>query len=484
MKTLLPLFVLMATGLSFGQTLHLKVESYDIESPIYSDRFLMGHLDAQGRLQGTFRSYYMYGNDTTCIFRGTMRDGVLVDTAYWYSQKNVVRRKAVFGGQGLSTEHVLDNGYDLGLPGVQHGPDLQWERTGQKEPYLVSAERYSNGKYDGPQMHYFENGRVRIQEEYRAGKKHGTYTENFPSGALHVVGNYADGFKKGPWHTFEEDGKQETNWYDGLKDYPDSTHHYAADKKTLEERELFTDKNTVAHSIYERGVLVRTFDSRYSMMNGKEITYYPNGQKRTEVVYEYDDPIGSHKSWYPNGQQKEEYVQQWDGREGAYRSWYENGRLKAKGQYSEGVKTGVWEHYSPTGKKIAKPTPEMEWDEESVEVARSIEVVEEGPFQDRIYTYVEVLPSVGFVSGKELYSRDLSKERTLKFLRRYKTIHAEVSVNGWKTTYKVLTPMEKEQAKLLEDYLAREFSWTQLERFGRRLSCKVNLVLEIDPSRK
>lgn len=72
---------------------------------------------------------------------------------------------------------------------------------------LFIEENYKNGKLHGDFKRWFENGNLAIEAQYANGKSHGELTEYYENGNKKEEGNYIDGkyFVKNFW---DENGEQ------------------------------------------------------------------------------------------------------------------------------------------------------------------------------------------------------------------------------------------------------------------------------------
>lgn len=87
---------------------------------------------------------------------------------------------------------------------------------------------------------------------------------------------------------------------------------------------------------------------------GKDVIYYPNGQKFIESNYKNGRPDGLRVEYYENGQKKEE-GNIIDGKmEGLWVEWYRNGQKKSECHWKDGKKDGLSVWWYENGKKKFK----------------------------------------------------------------------------------------------------------------------------------
>ena len=84
--------------------------------------------------------------------------------------------------------------------------------------------------------------------------------------------------------------------------------------------------------LVERGGLLYEVNSD-KPFSGEGVSYYSNGQKKSEVTFKDGKEDGLSSSWWENGQKKSEVTFK-DGKEdGFFTYWYENGQKEYEGTY-------------------------------------------------------------------------------------------------------------------------------------------------------
>lgn len=86
----------------------------------------------------------------------------------------------------------------------------------------------------------------------------------------------------------------------------------------------------------------------------KRITYYENGNKKSEYEYKNGKKHGKFAKWYESGEKEEEGELFEDNDHGTITHWYKDGKVKGKGTFDKG--TGTWTEYYPDGRKKAVGT--------------------------------------------------------------------------------------------------------------------------------
>ena len=83
--------------------------------------------------------------------------------------------------------------------------------------------------------------------------------------------------------------------------------------------------------LVERGGLLYEVNSD-KPFSGEGVSYYSNGQKKSEVTFKDGELDGKWTLWYENGQKSQEEIYE-DGKEIERLTWYENGQKEYEGTY-------------------------------------------------------------------------------------------------------------------------------------------------------
>ncbi|MFC1757352.1 toxin-antitoxin system YwqK family antitoxin [Planctomycetota bacterium] len=84
--------------------------------------------------------------------------------------------------------------------------------------------------------------------------------------------------------------------------------------------------------------------------HGKWTAWYPNGEKRMEGEFQYDQPSGPFVWWHNNGQKSLEAMYSAGKKKGVWTWWHENGMRSIRGAYANGSPTDRWTWWHETGK--------------------------------------------------------------------------------------------------------------------------------------
>ena len=65
-------------------------------------------------------------------------------------------------------------------------------------------EHFKDGKFNGEQLYYYDNGQVKEKITYNLGEVVGTYYSYHKNGELNYTGAFTDGKKNGEWNRYDE----------------------------------------------------------------------------------------------------------------------------------------------------------------------------------------------------------------------------------------------------------------------------------------
>ena len=163
--------------------------------------------------------------------------------------------------------------------------------------------------YSGPAFKLHDNGKLRLELNYKDGKVDGSYKSYYENGELKIESFLMDGKKDGIHKTYYENGQLE-------QESP-----YKNDKR-----------------------------------DGFARAYHENGQPKLEGSFKNDKLVGITKMYYENGQLKSEAIYK-DGKlDGIKKDFYSNGQLKSEAIYKDGKRDGPQKSYDENGKLIVKRT--------------------------------------------------------------------------------------------------------------------------------
>ena len=118
-----------------------------------------------------------------------------------------------FGLHGIQTGERIEVNYKEGKP---DGLQTKWHENGQQS----SETNYKDGKLDGLQKYWHPNGQKSGETNYKDDKREGLQKYWHPNGQKSEESNYKDGKRDGLWVEWHEDGqkKSEINYKDGKRE--------------------------------------------------------------------------------------------------------------------------------------------------------------------------------------------------------------------------------------------------------------------------
>ncbi len=83
--------------------------------------------------------------------------------------------------------------------------------------------------------------------------------------------------------------------------------------------------------------------------DGKQTTWYENGQKKIEQTFKGGLRDGKRISWYENGHKSYECTYKNGEKDGKWTQWHYNGNKLSEGTYKDGYKNGKWTEWWDNG---------------------------------------------------------------------------------------------------------------------------------------
>lgn len=223
---------------------------------------------------------------------------------------------------------------------------------------------YRNGKPEGVHREYDDEGNVTASRIYENGivlfegivdedgQKQGPWKEYYTTGELKAEGSYKDNLKVGNWIYYYRDGNIEQTG-DYIKGLPDGvwTWKYENGQTWREEEYVFGQ---------EDGPSIEYSDSGSVIAQGNYVDGYKDGKWTMEIndyrevgSYFEGERKGEWKHYYLHNEQLAFVGNYENGLETGTHVWYyPDGTLKRRGNYTAGVKDGIWEYFDVNGVRI------------------------------------------------------------------------------------------------------------------------------------
>ena len=270
--------------------------------------------------------------------------------------------------------------YELWLEGGQKREEGQWTENGDylinnrwnkqggvlikdgngsligknKEGLVVWKKEYINGKLEFDQQNkheFYSTGQVKSETGYFEGKKHGLYKTWYENGEQKTQGKYQLG----------EDFDRYAEWFDNgnLKEqgeYRDGV-YFMINRRSKGGSKLVADGNgswvgrntdglELWKKLYTDGLLEKEWNYEYE--------YHPNKELMSSKRYLRGTKDGPFITWYDNGQKRSESFWEYDKKIGKWLTWYSNGQVESQGSYIDDKKDGRWVSYNKTGEKVSE----------------------------------------------------------------------------------------------------------------------------------
>jgi len=205
------------------------------------------------------------------------------------------------------------------VDGKQDGLEVLWHENGEKE----SEVNFKDGKLEGLATWWHENGEKESEYNFKDDMKDGLETQWHENGEKKSEFNYKDGKLEGLATWWHENGKKssEFNLKDDMKDGLETQWHENGEKK--------------AEANFKDG-----------KQEGLVTWWHENGEKESEVNFKDGKQEGLATWWHENGEKKAEANFKDGKTEGLETQWHENGEKKAEANFKDGKTEGLtnWWH--------------------------------------------------------------------------------------------------------------------------------------------
>ena len=237
--------------------------------------------------------------------------------------------------------------------GNKHGPSFGWY-----EGTCLSKHKgeYYEGIEDGFWVYWHPNGARNMEGVYVKGLEQGRWSHYHIEGNKILEGTMIDGQREGTWNEWLHTGQKwrQVEFKSGTRQGEDELACVALGaiwevnhKERIESCKLMGYQTVVAEkSYYPNGQLFRRRPySNRGVNEGIDRRYHSTGELLSEGLFKGGVPEGEHifsdrskrtmgRSTVANGN-------------GHWRAYHEDGSLAEEGQYSLGLKVGVWQTYHP-----------------------------------------------------------------------------------------------------------------------------------------
>ena len=219
--------------------------------------------------------------------------------------------------------------------------------------YLKSSATFSVGKLDGQWTIQDDRDRTISQWQFANGRRDGKSVWYYPTGDPMRVINYHAGELNGELLEYDDQRNlvTEVEYLNGRR-LEKTTKYFSEDseQKQIEGMTLRARLTLKKPDDWWKLQLASYTREGKDEKHGKWTAWYPNGEKRMEGEFQYDQPSGSFTWWHKNGQKSLEAMYSAGKKEGLWTWWHENGLRSIRGSYLNGSPANRWTWWLETGK--------------------------------------------------------------------------------------------------------------------------------------
>lgn len=220
---------------------------------------------------------------------------------------------------------------------------------------ILSIKNYKNGILDGKKFDYYGDGSISQITEYKNGQRDGEELQFFPSGSPRVISQYKNNLLVGTRYEFDDrgyrvlfseyvDGKREGSELRFSENILVEEYTYKNGKLDGKMISYFTDGNIKSEGSYKNNLRDSDWVWYYPASEGRRVKKltesYSNGRLR-EVKGSYPDGTLERNMVLTNGN-------------GVFEQYYNNGKIKLKGNVKNYSADGTWTSYDLRGVPVGR----------------------------------------------------------------------------------------------------------------------------------
>ncbi len=324
-----------------------------------------------GKPEGTHVYYYDTGEREKCIpYRDSEMHGQVIE---WYPDGAEKKKSSYRAGRLHSLAHQpavveYDEQHNIVkmqhfAHGTAHGECITYHSNGRRSSFVC----YVEGKKEGVESWFTEEGKLAGEGHYKHGMCLGKHWKNHPNGQPAYLALYdKKGALQEPILEWDEAGTKiaeyttdsEGNYQGQFQTWHPNgqiacDYHYVDGKFDGENRETYASGHMRLHGMYQEGRKHGPFKQWYEdgtlsfqgkfvddQLEGEFVEFYSNGTCRQKGCYQGGHLHGTLEEWYENGQKKSE-VSFVEGKEDqTIRMWNSQGTLLFQGAYHLGERVG------------------------------------------------------------------------------------------------------------------------------------------------
>jgi len=219
------------------------------------------------------------------------------------------------------------------------------------EAPFVSQAEFNEGLLHGKWVITDKDGRTASEWIYKDGELSGTAKWFFPDGSPREEIDYVEGKLDGNYRMWDQDGTEIINdtYQEGRK---------LASKQELHPSGALKWEGMFLHETY----VIKKADDWWNTTpvvyektgkperHGRFTSWYENGQKKFEGLFQHEVRAGDFTWWHENTQRAVQGAFKDNERHGLWSWWHENGQKAIQGQYDNGKLIGKWSYWTAGGK--------------------------------------------------------------------------------------------------------------------------------------
>lgn len=274
--------------------------------------------------------------------------------------------------------------------------------TKREQVNRIDKFGYKQGKWKT----FWPNGNLRTEGEYVNDKRHGYFKDYDEEGNFLQVQKYENDYLVADAPETKQLERRVSYHPNGQPAIIAAYYHGKAEGVR---REFDTEGNVIKGYVFSNGVLLSEgITDMAGLRQGKWKEFYAGGELKSEGVYKNSLRTGKWKFYFPD--KSVEVVGSYDAKgrqDGEWQWFYANGQLMREANYDAGTLDGAFVEYDENGEEVSKGEF-VEGTEEGHWFYRRNSAVEEGDYTDGMRTGVwRSWYQPGVISAKIEYDQDL-----------------------------------------------------------------------------
>jgi len=219
-----------------------------------------------------------------------------------------------------------------------------------KAPF-VSQVTFEAGKMDGDWIIFDSNQQKCSLITFQNGERNGIATTWLPDGQVFYEAGYEHGYPNGDVMQRNRAGKfiKGTTYVNGHEQTTKVSYFSGTKNKKTEATFLAPKTELVSTDDFWQLSLATYSVKGEDKRHGPWRSWYSNGQKQLEGIYEQDAESGTFTWWHSNGQVAVRGEFNTGKQNGSWVWWHANGQKATLGEYLLGAQTGQWRRWSTDG---------------------------------------------------------------------------------------------------------------------------------------